>query len=206
MAVVQPSLFARRHLAAPERPRRGRPPKPGAHLPHRRRPAVDPRRPHHVTIRMRRGVWNLRSQRCFRPIAEALRAVRAREGFRVVHFSVQGNHLHLVTEADDRRAMSNGMRALLIRFAKRLNRVMGSKGRLYADRFHERILRTPTEMRNVLRYVLGNHARHAAQVGKQFVGLDPFSSAVVRDAVAAPASWLLSGGWLRAPPTKSGTP
>ena len=107
----QQSLFTRTQLAAPVRPRRGRPKKAGAGLPHLKRPAVDARHPHHVTVRMQRGVWNLRSQRCFRPIATALRAVRDRDGFRVVHFSVQGNHMHLVTEADDRGAMSNGMRA-----------------------------------------------------------------------------------------------
>lgn len=163
-----------------EKPRPGRPKKPGAGLPHTARPAVDPRRPHHVTVRMRRGAWNLRSQRCFRPIVRALRAVRReREGFRVVHFSVQGNHMHLVTEASDRRSMTNGMRALLIRIAKRLNRVMGKTGRLYADRFHERILRSRNDTLNVVRYVLGNHARHLAQVGKAHLAavIDPFSSA-----------------------------
>lgn len=149
-------------------------------------------------MRVRRGVWNLRSQRCFAPIADALRAVRRREGFRVVHYSVQGNHLHLVTEADDRRAMSNGMRALLIRIARRLNALMGARGRLFADRFHERILRTPTETRNVLRYVLGNHVRHLAEVGKIGIARDPFSSAVSTDAVSEARSWLLARGWLRA--------
>jgi len=150
-------------------------------------------------------VWNLRSQRCFRPIAEALRAVRKeREGFRVVHFSVQGNHLHLVTEADDRRAMTSGMRALLIRIAKQLNRVMDRRGRVYADRFHERVLTSPREVKNVVRYVLDNHARHLAQVGKRHLAaqVDAFSSA--NDALidaqegppwAAPASWLLRVGW-----------
>ena len=191
----QQPLFSRTQLAAPLRPRRGRPRKVGAGLPHLKRPPVDWRHPHHVTVRMRRGVWNLRSQRCFRPIANALRAVREREGFRVVHFSVQGNHMHLVTEADDREAMSNGMRALLIRIAKRLNRVMGSSGRLYADRFHERVLTTPSETRNVVRYVLGNHGHHYGGVG-----IDAFCSAnpaLADDGppAAAPESWLLRVGW-----------
>ncbi|MBI2392944.1 MAG: hypothetical protein HYV09_25390 [Deltaproteobacteria bacterium] len=180
------------------RARRGRPKKVGAGLPHVRRPAVDARRPHHVTVRMRRGVWNLRSQRCFRPVAEALRAVRGREGFRVVHFSVQGNHLHLVTEAESRRSMTLGMRALLIRIARQLNRVMQRRGPVLADRFHERILSTPTEVRNVVRYVIGNHASHLARLGKVGIAHDPFSSAVVADVVSAASSWLLTRGWLRA--------
>jgi REP element-mobilizing transposase RayT len=193
----QRSLFSREVLARPKSTR-GRPKKRGAGLPHLRRPPVDPRHPHHVTVRMRRGVWNLRTQRCFRPIAAALRAVRDREEFRVVHFSVQGNHLHLVVEADDRRAMTNGMRALLIRIARRLNALMDTRGRLYADRFHERILRTRSEVRNVVRYVLDNFRKHFGRRDP----VDEFSSAnrALDDALtgppwAAPASWLLRVGW-----------
>ena len=196
MSAAQKQLFTRSQLGAPERPRRGRPKKPGAGLPHLRRPPVDARHPHHVTIRMRRGVWNLRTQRCFRPIATALRAVRDREGFRVVHFSVQSNHLRLVTEADDRHSMSNGMRALFIWIAKRLNALMRTSGRLYANRFHERVLKTPNETRNVVRYVLGNHTHHYAREG-----VDAFSSAngALGDDPpwAVPESWLLKIGWRR---------
>ena len=189
---AQTQLFSRQQLASAPRPRRGRPKKPGAGLPHLRRPDVDARHPHHITVRMRRHVWNLRSQRCFRPISAALRAVRERDGFRVVHFTVQGNHLHLVVEANDRAAMSNGMRALLIRVAKHLNGLMGTRGRLYADRFHERILKSPSEVRNAVRYVLGNHTRHFGGVA-----VDRFSSAVVTDVVANPGSWLLRVAWKR---------
>jgi len=144
---------------------------------------------------MRRGVWNLRAQRCFRPIAQALSKVRGREGFRVVHFSVQGNHLHLVVEASDRPSMTQGLRALLIRVAKRLNEVMGTHGGVYADRFHERVLRTPSEVRNAVRYVLRNHEHHYAATPAP----DRFSSAVATDVVSAPDSWLLRVGWTRAP-------
>ena len=104
--------------------------------------------------------------------------------------------MHLVTEAESRAAMTNGMRALLIRIAKRLNQVMHRSGRLFADRFHERVLRTPNETRNVVRYVLGNHAHHYGRSG-----VDPFSSANPslsesgEAPAAAPESWLLRIGW-----------
>jgi REP element-mobilizing transposase RayT len=154
---------------------------------------------------MRRGVWNLRSQRCFGPISEALRKLQRREGFRVVHFSVQGNHLHLVTEADDRAAMSNGMRALLIRIARKLNRLMGTRGRLYADRFHERALTSSRAVFNVVRYVLENHSKHLQQIGKLAPPVsDPFSSGnrTLDDREhgppwSPPESWLLRVGWRR---------
>lgn len=146
---------------------------------------------------MRRHVWNLRSQRCFARIAHALRGVRAREGFRVVHFSVLGNHVHLLAEADDRGAMTNGVRALAIRIAKRLNKLMGARGRLYVDRYHERVLTSPTTVRNAMRYVLTNHQHHYAASE----ACDRFSSAWPTSAplVARPASWLLRVGWEHAP-------
>jgi hypothetical protein len=62
-------------------------------VPHRRRPALSKRHPVHVTWRMLPHVWNLRSRRCFRSISECFSLGRDRFGFRLVHFSVQGNHI-----------------------------------------------------------------------------------------------------------------
>lgn len=171
-------------------------------IPHGARPAVSRHRPHHVTVRVTRGTWNLRSQRCFAPIRAALGAVRRREGFRVVHFSVQHNHLHLIAEAADRRVMSNGLRALLIRIARGLNQVMRLRGRRIDDRYHEHILKTPTEVRNALRYVIGNRSVHLARWGVRLddAGCDAFSSLVAVDLVSLPEGWLLREGWTRAGP------
>jgi REP element-mobilizing transposase RayT len=139
---------------------------------------------------MRRGVWNLRSQRCFRRISTALGAIRHREAFRVTHFSVQGNHVHLIVEAEDRPTFTNGMRALLIRVARSLNRLMGTRGRLYADRFHETIITSRRQMNMTIRYVLGNHAKHMRAIGKEAPPVDPFSSATCRELVCDGESWL----------------
>ena len=173
-------------------------------MPHTPRPAVSRHKPHHVTVKLARGSWNLRSQRCFRPIREALHAITKRKGFRVVHFSVQHNHIHLVTEAADRRAMSNGLRALLIRIARGLNAVMGVQGRRIGDRYHEHILKTPNEVRNALRYVIGNRTHHLEQWGQAHLagGTDTFSSLTPSTdrLVHPPGSWLLREGWTRAGP------
>src|SRR6266568_3894393 len=99
----------------------GRPEKPGAGVPHRPRGPLKARHPVHVTVRVRDDVAKLRSRACFRAIAPALAAGRERFGFRLVHFSVQANHLHLVAEADDGRALARGMQGLGVRVAKALN-------------------------------------------------------------------------------------
>jgi REP element-mobilizing transposase RayT len=182
------------------RPKSGKKP---ARIPHVARPPVSRHRPHHVTVRVARGTWNLRSQRCFAPIREALRVAAGRGGFRVVHFSVQHNHVHMIVEANDRRTMSERLRAMLIRVARGLNSVMGARGRRFEDRYHEHILRTPSETRNALRYVIGNRAHHLAQWGKGDGGrIDEYSSASQQLAalVRPPRCWLLTEGWTRAGP------
>jgi putative transposase len=65
----------------------------------------------HVTLRMRREVWNLRTHRCFRALRRAFARGCERFGFRLVHFSVQGNHIHLIVEAPDAIALGRAMRA-----------------------------------------------------------------------------------------------
>ena len=47
---------------------------------------------------------------------------RYREHFQVVHYSIQSNHLHLIVEAADPRSMRVGVSALVIAFAKRLDK------------------------------------------------------------------------------------
>jgi REP element-mobilizing transposase RayT len=175
-----------------------------ARIPHLARPRVSVHRPHHVTVKMARGTWNLRSQRCFAPIRRALAEVRKRPGFRVVQFTVQHNHLHLLVEAEDRRTMSNALRALLIRVARGLNAVMGTRGRRVEDRYHEHVLKTPTEVRNALRHVLGNRAHHLAQRGARAAdAVDEYSSQAepLEPLVRPPRSWLLRQGWMKAAAT-----
>jgi REP element-mobilizing transposase RayT len=136
-----------------------------AGMAHVRRPSLEKRRPVHVTVRMERGVWNLRTRRCFGALAKAFWGGREQFGFRLVHYSVQGNHIHLLVEAHDRRALARGMKGLGVRIARRLNRVMGRRGRVLADRYHARVLRTLAEVRNVRNYLTTNAHHHYGLVG-----------------------------------------
>ena len=147
-------------------------------LPHRKRAEQRAYHPVHVTFRMRDHVWNLRSQRAFAVIHGALQAVRRRRDFRITHFSIQGNHVHLIVEAEGNRSLSNGVRAFSIRVARGLNGMMGRRGRVFEDRYHAHVLRTPAEARNAVRYAVGNFESHAARRGKRTSGrwVDPFSS------------------------------
>jgi putative transposase len=158
-------------------------------------------------MRVRSDIPSLRADDLFPAVREAL-AAASKPAFRVVHFSVQSNHLHLFVEGSDKRALAMGLRGLSIRVARAINRALGRTGRVWSDRYHARALRTPREVRHGLVYVLMNFRKH---VRHQPSGLDPCSSASWFDGfrdpvvdrpsgeppVAAPRSWLAGVGWRR---------
>jgi len=170
------------------------------------------RYPVHVTLKAVAGAPYLRRGVCFRAVRSALAAGKAKLGFRLVHFTVQGNHLHFICEADDRMRLARGMQGIAILVAKRLNARLDRKGKLFAERYHARILRSPRQVRNTLVYVLNNSRRHDPTISKYWI--DPLSSApwftgwkhAVRDPstrregpppIVPAATWLLQTGWRR---------
>ena len=172
---------------------------------HRTRPAHVARHPVHVTLRAERSLPSLRGDRLFPLLCRGL-AQSSRGGLRILHFSVQTDHVHLIVEAESGEALSRGLQGLAIRLAKRVNRALGRAGSFWSDRYHARPLRTPREVRNALVYVLQNARKHMPG----FRGLDPCSSALwfsgwrraipteaARSPVATPRTWLAAVGWRR---------
>jgi REP element-mobilizing transposase RayT len=203
------------------RPGSGRKPNvPGAPgVSHRTRPTLSEKHPVHVTLRLRREVPNLRRNAFLPVVTDALRASSDQFGFRLCHYVVMGNHLHLVVEADDASCLARGLQGLTIRLAKRLNRAARRHGKFFADRYHAHILRTPTEVHRALAYVLLNQRKHAAERHPDAplnLTVDAFSSGAWFDAwqspprglrrlrdgpppvVLTPRSWLLREGWKKA--------
>jgi putative transposase len=187
--------------------------RPASHrrgVPHRRRPEHKSRHPLHVTLRVRRGLPPLREQVLFTSVRRAL-GQASNSSFRLVQYSVQSDHLHLLVEAHDKTTLSRGVAGLTIRIARAINRLLGCRGRVWGGRYHARPLRTPREVRNALVYVLQNWRKH--QPGSH--GIDPCSSGSWFDGwshvtpgptpvvggrsppTAAARTWLASTGWRR---------
>src|ERR1044071_8744769 len=143
----------------PNGPRRG--------SPHKARPELKARHPVHVVLRVVSAVGNLRRRMTYRAVREATLTTARREDFRIVHLSIQRNHLHLLVEADDKGALASGMQGFQISAAKHLNAAI-SKGRpgrrrrgaVFPDRYHAEIITTPTQARHALNYVLSNWRKH----------------------------------------------
>ncbi len=195
------------------RPGAGRKPGPRPATPHRARPFHDHGHPVHTTLRARREVGSLRTDATFLAVRGAL-AAASRVDFRVVHFSVQRDHVHLLVEARDRAVLSRGMRGLAIRVALAVNRVLRRKGRVWADRWHARPLTTPRQVRAALVYVLMNFRKHGAEylsvvdrcsTARWFEGWKdwrpprsgPFGRKDDEPPVITPRTWLLRVGWRR---------
>jgi REP element-mobilizing transposase RayT len=194
-------------------------------VPHRARPAHEVSHPVHVTLRA--AFRSLRTQFVFPTVRAAISAANRRspERFRVVEFSVQADHIHLIVEADSRGALIDGVRGLSVRIARNVNRLVRRKGTFFSDRWHGRALKCPRAVRHALVYVLANHRKHRPQVS---LIIDPYSSApyflgfleypersprcttpnVIPRVLAAPEeapkaraeTWLLARGWQRLGP------
>jgi REP element-mobilizing transposase RayT len=178
------------------------------------RPDLDPRNPAHITLRCVRGLPRLRQNHIYQVIRRVLAFYLELDDFRVVHVSIQRNHLHFIVEAANKAALSRRMQSFVIKLAKALNYAWGREGKVFAFRYAARQIKSRRYARNAIAYVLNNWRRHHEDFyenahGKIF--LDEYSSAVSFDGwtmkfgkptieyerlpVSPPKTWLLREGW-----------
>jgi REP element-mobilizing transposase RayT len=169
-----------------------------------------------VTLRVLDEVGRLRRRDAFGVVRKAMQVVAGREDFRVVHLSIQGNHIHVVCEAKSRDALARGMTAFKTSVARRLNRSRRRSGRVFADRYHVEVLTSPRQVRNAIAYCLNNWRKHREDRGASY-RVDPFSTGiffrgwketdipkllVIPPGVEVlpyrePRTWLMREGWKR---------
>jgi len=186
----------------------GRKRRRGSGVSHAKRARFAKSYPVHVTVRLRDGLKTLRRGEEYAVLRACFEAGGNKGGFRLLHYSVQATHLHLLVEAEDRVALSRGMQGLLVRIARQLNRLWERRGTVFRDRYHEHVLRTPREVRHALAYVLMNGRRHGAlptglldlfSSGLRFDGWkqQPTNIAKAPLPVTKPLTWLMKIGWRR---------
>ena len=193
-------------------------PRPGAGRPRRtnrvhhiKRPRVPNRVPSHVTLRIRREIPSLRSRRFVSEFKRTLAMCCERGDFRVVHYSIQRDHVHMIVEAAGKKALACGMKSVASRIAFAVNRVFARRGPVMDGRFHLQLLTSRRQVRHAIAYVLLNTRKHwkerrgvappvrmdEASSGAWFDGWKvPVGRAPPEAApVAAPRTWLLATGW-----------
>jgi REP element-mobilizing transposase RayT len=180
--------------------------------------------PVHVTLRVTKAVGGLRRRRAYHAIRRAIYTTWARADFRVVHVSIQREHIHLICEAENEEALGRGMKGLEISAARRLNAAVAldrgeakaRRGTVFPERYHVEQLRTPRQVRNAIAYVLNNWRRHGEDQGTSWK-IDPYASGCLFDGwdrfftppenfvplgTVRPQTWLLEHGWRRHPPIR----
>ena len=176
-------------------------------LRHEKRAKFTAAQPLHITVKLRSGLRSLRLAAERRVVNEALAASRDRFAMRIVHFTIQSDHLHLIIEAPCRDAVTRGMQGFLVRLTKSLNQLWHRKGSILKERYHDEVITSPRQARNVLRYVLHNAQHHGIHLQSP---IDPCSSGAAFDGwalpsyapralptVVPPSVWLLTTGWRR---------
>jgi hypothetical protein len=162
---VQQELFKQR---GGKRCRAGRPPKGyRAGSPHTAREVLHERFPVHVTLRVVREIGSLRKKAAYHAIRQATLTSAASGRIRIVHLSVQRTHLHLLVEAKNEKLLAAGLQGFQVAAAKYLNTAYGKvtkgprrQGVVFVDRYHAEIIRSPTQMRHAMAYVLLNFRKH----------------------------------------------
>jgi len=162
----------------------------------------------------------LRQRRGYQVVRKAVGRANRLEGARICEVSIQGNHVHLIVEAEDRAGLTRVMRSFGISMAKSVNGKFGRSGRVMEDRYHAVRLTTPAQVRAALAYVLGNWRRHGEDRDGWRRRVDAFSSGLFFGGWTVPAppairvddlpfpedgalptrharSWLLREGWKR---------
>ena len=182
--------------------------------PHRTRTPIKWNKPVHVSLRVVKDVGRLRRMDRYAAVRGSLVLMLARTDFRVIHVSIQSNHIHLLVEAASATALARSMQAFQISAARKLNAQLGRTGTVFPDRYHSTVITSRRGARNALAYVLNNWRRHREDLMMDVEHwlVDKFSSAIQFDGwaehdrwsvpddyeplpVTRPESWLLRTGW-----------
>lgn len=122
---------------------------------HRIREKVTHRTPLHINFKVNASI---RNKACLQILKRAIINSR-RMGLRILHYSFQSNHIHLIIEVTANEDLTRGMRSLTVTFAKGLK-----KGRVQVERYHLHVLKSIRETRNAIHYVVFNSQKHGSKV------------------------------------------
>jgi REP element-mobilizing transposase RayT len=132
------------------------------YIPHLKREKIPKQTPVHVTIKINQAYKGLRSKIFLNMVKLAIQKARLKR-LAIIHFTVQFDHLHLFIEAKGNQELTQGMRSLICSLAERVRRNRGLKklNQFVKERYHLHVLRTPKEVKNAVRYILGNTIKHS---------------------------------------------
>jgi REP element-mobilizing transposase RayT len=124
---------------------------------HRKREEISRPRPLHLTIKLNRA--DIQNKTVLKILRNAIQRARLR-GLKIIHYSLEHDHVHLFAEGESNLILSKGMQGLGVSLSKRINNALKIKGQRYKTRYHLRVLKSATEVKNVINYILKNGIKH----------------------------------------------
>ena len=139
--------------------RRGRPAIHDRGIRHIERPKFQRVRSFHLTIKVKKNKADIQNKKILKALHHAIKRARLKD-LKIIHYTLEYNHVHLLVEAYNNSVLHSGMQALGISFAKAVNRVKSTKGTVYKHRYHLRQISSPRDLKNVLHYIFHNGIKH----------------------------------------------
>lgn len=127
----------------------------------------------HLTIKVRSNKADIQSKKILKALHHAIMRARFKK-LKVIHYTLEYNHIHLLVECNDNRILQQGMQALGISLSKAINKIKRLKGGVYKHRYHFRQISNPRQLKNVLHYIFHNGIKHRRASSL----LDPYNSLV----------------------------
>ena len=126
----------------------------------------------HLTIKLKKA--DIQNKVVLRILKHAIFRSRL-QGLKVIHFSLEYDHVHLYVECGDNHVLGKSMKAFGVSFVKGINKYKKSLGSLYKYRYHLHIIKSAREAKNVINYILKNGIKH----GRTLKVINPYNSALV---------------------------
>ena len=170
----------------------GRKPGKDSGVTHSARATLKTTTPVHITLKCGSDLPTLRDVHILRELNGIFRTVNRTSWLRIIDYSVQHDHVHMICEVRPGRTcdrqkfprtlsleetLGREMQGLQVRIANKLNTMWGRRGTVFPDRYHREDLTSPSKVRNAIRYVLQNIFRHSSKTREEgMVQPDRFSS------------------------------
>ncbi|MGZ3787001.1 MAG: transposase [Bacteriovorax sp.] len=113
----------------------------------------------HLTVKIKKNKAEMKNKSVFSLLKRAILNAR-RQGLKVIHYSLEYDHVHLLIEAENNHILGKGMQAFGGTFSKAINRMRKLKGGVYKHRYHFRKISSARELKNVMNYIFTNGLKH----------------------------------------------
>lgn len=126
---------------------------------HRKRPCLKKPSSLHLTIKVKRIKAEMKNRTVLILLKRAILNAR-KQGLRIIHFSLEYDHVHLLVEAADNLVLGKGMQAFGVTLSKAINRLKKLNGEVYKHRYHFRKITSTRELKVVMNYIFSNGMKH----------------------------------------------